>query len=53
MESAHLQRVLAYSGRPLAVRDMRLKVLTLNAMVLEALSDRIDSEQEESSFQKK
>jgi hypothetical protein len=34
-------------------RDMRLKVLTLNAMIPEALSDRIETGQEESSFQKK
>jgi hypothetical protein len=32
---------------------MRLKVLTRNAMIREALSDRIETEQEESSFQKK
>jgi hypothetical protein len=33
-------------------RDMRLKVLTDNAMILEALSDKIDTGQQETSLQK-
>jgi hypothetical protein len=34
-------------------RDRRLKALTHNAMILEALSDRIETGKEGSSFQKK